>query len=144
MLYKPNQPFMLEFVEKRSDVEIQNPVHFLSHHPYPQRVQCILLSTPGSESVAKSLEVLFPYLVEYCGHRLLDDLVLQRGDTQWPFPTIALIDPGPSRRLCSVSLPMNPAVEVLDSFLHTLFILYPRHPIHSWRRLLLQAVVTLQ
>src|SRR6266487_5638135 len=74
MFHKPDQPIMLEFVEKGSNVEIQNPVHFLPHDSHPQRVQCILLSASWPESVAETQKVLFPYLVENRPDRVLKGL----------------------------------------------------------------------
>jgi len=54
MFHKLYQPMVLEFVEKGAHVEIQNPVHFLSHDPDPQRVPCVWLAAPWPESVAET------------------------------------------------------------------------------------------
>ncbi|MFN0172840.1 MAG: hypothetical protein ACKV22_41195 [Bryobacteraceae bacterium] len=102
MFHKPNQPVVLE-----SNVEIQNPAHFLPHDPYPQRVQCILLPAPRPESVAETQKVLLPYLAEYFPYSVLDDFILQRRDPQWPLPPIGFPDPGPSRRSCSIRSAMD-------------------------------------
>ena len=107
MFHKPDQPIVLEFVEKGSNVEIQNPVHFLPHDSYRQRVQCILLSASWPESVTETQKVLFPYLAEDRPYRGLDDFVLQCRDPQRPFPTIRFRDPGSSRRSCSIGSAMD-------------------------------------
>jgi hypothetical protein len=54
MFYKLDQPTMLDFVEKGSDIKIQNPAHFSAHDPHPQRVQRIMLSAPRPESVTEA------------------------------------------------------------------------------------------
>jgi hypothetical protein len=77
MFHKLDQPIMPEFVEKGSDIEIQNPVRPLAHHPDPQRIQCIVLTAPGPKPVIKAQKVLFPYLVENGSHRVLNDLIFQ-------------------------------------------------------------------
>src|ERR1700694_2253855 len=135
MFHKLDQPCMLEFVEKGSNVEIQNPVHFLSHHPYPQRVQCFWLAAPRPESVAETQKVLFPNMAENLPYRVLDDFVLQCRDPQRPFPPIGFLNPGSSRRSCSIGSAMDSSVQVAQACLQVFSILLPRHPIHSWRRL---------
>jgi len=52
-----------------------------------------MLFAPRPEPVRKIQQVLFPDLVEYLHHRRLDDFVLQRRDSQWPFPPIGFVDP---------------------------------------------------
>jgi hypothetical protein len=137
MFHKLYQPIVLEFVEKRSDVEIQNPVHFPVHDPHPQRVQSILLAASWPESVAEAQKVLFPDLVENRSHCVLDELVLQRRHSQRPLPTIGLRDPDSARRLRSIGSAMDSSMQVGEASLQVFSILLPRHPIHSRRRLFL-------
>src|SRR5260370_26420003 len=142
MLYKPDQPIVPEFVEKRSNIEIQNPIHFLPHDSHPQRVKCILLSASRPETVAETQKVLFPYLVEDRPYRGLDDFILQCRDSQWPLPPIGFRDPGSSRRSCSIGSAIDSSMYVAKLYLQVSSIFFPRHPIHSWRRLFLRAVTT--
>src|SRR5260370_24262791 len=107
MFHKPDQPIVLEFVEKRSNIEIQNPIHFLPHDSHPQRVQCIFLSASRPETVAKTQKVLFPYLVEHRPYRGLDDFILQCRSAQWPSPTIGCRDRGSSRQAASIAAAMH-------------------------------------
>ena len=79
MFRKLNQPRVLEFIEKGSNVEIQNPVHSLAHDPDPQRIQRIMLTASGPETVTEAQN---PYLVENRSDRVLDDFVLQCRDSQ--------------------------------------------------------------
>src|SRR6516225_448942 len=141
MFHKLDQPTMLEPVEKGSDIKIQNPVHLLAHDPHPQRIQGIVLAAPGPESVTEAQKVLFPDLVEDRPDRVLDDFVLQCRDTQGALPPIGFRDPDSTRRLCSICSTMNSPMQVGEPYLQVSSIFFPRHPIHSWRRLFLQAVI---
>src|SRR6516225_1888770 len=141
MFHKLDQPTMLEPVEKGSDIKIQNPVHLLAHDPHPQRIQGIVLAAPGPESVTEAQKVLFPDLVEDRPDRVLDDFVLQCRDTQGALPPIGFRDPDSTRRLCSICSTMNSPMQVGKPCLQVSSIFFPRHPIHSRRRLFLQAVI---
>ena len=143
MFHKLDQPIVLEFVEKGSDIQVHNPVHFLAHDPYPQRVQCILRSAPRAESVAEAQKVLFPYLVENLPHRVLDDFVFQRRDPQRSLPSVGFRYPDSSRRLRSIRPAMDAALKVRQPSLQTFSIFLPRHAIHSGRCLSFQTVVAL-
>src|SRR5215471_19324643 len=130
MFHKLDQPRVLEFIEKGSDVEIQNPVHSLAHYPDPQRIQSIMLATPGPESITEAQKVLFPYLVEDCSDRVLDDLVFQCRDSQWTLPPIGFRNPDSSRRLRLICSAMDSSMQVGQPCLQVPSILFPRHPIH--------------
>src|SRR5215469_2269840 len=142
MFHKLDQPTVLDFVEKGSDIKVQNPAHFSPHNPYPQRVQRIMLSAPRPESVAKAQKVLFPYLVEDCPGRVLDDLILQCRDSQRTLPPVGFRYPDSSRRLCLICSTMDSSMQVGQPSLQVSSIFFPRHSIHSRRRLFLQAVIT--
>lgn len=81
MLDHTDHPIVLDFVEKRPDVQIENPVHFLTRDPDLERVPCILLAAPRPEPIRKTQKILFPYLVENLSHRMLNDFILQRCDS---------------------------------------------------------------
>src|SRR5215472_294434 len=142
MFNKLDQPRVLEFVEKRSDVEIQDPVHSLAHDPDPQRIQRIMLTASGPESVTEAQKILFPYLVEDRFDRVLDDFVLQCRDSQRALPPVGFRNPDSSRRLRLIYSAMDSSMQVGQPCLQVSSILFPRHPIHPWRRLFLQAVIT--
>jgi hypothetical protein len=46
-----NQPFVRQMIEEATNVGIENPVHFLPHDPHPQRVQRLMLASPGPETI---------------------------------------------------------------------------------------------
>ncbi len=71
MLDKLDHPLVSDFVEKRLDVQVEHPVHFLAHNPDVQRIQRIMLAAPRPEAIRKAFEVLFPDLVENCPYRSL-------------------------------------------------------------------------
>src|SRR5580658_8478478 len=100
-----------------------------------------MLPAPLPEPIGKALEVLFPDCVENPPHRVLNDFVLQRRDTQWPLPAIGFWDIDSSRWLRPIGSTMNPAVEVLQSLLQALSIFFPRHPVHPGRSLLLESKI---
>src|ERR671935_1515053 len=102
-----------------------------------------MLAAPRSETVAEALEVLFPDLVENRLHRVLNDFVLQHRDPQWSLPSIGFVYPDSARRLRSISSAMDPPMQVGKPSLQVLSIFLPCHPVHSRRRLFLQAIVTL-
>jgi hypothetical protein len=134
---------VIDLVEKRPDVKVENPAHLLSGNPNVERVQRIVLASPWSEPIRKAQEILFPNLVENCPYRVLDDFVLQRRDSQWSLPSIAFRDPDSSCWFCSISSAMDSPMQVAQSRLQSLSILFPRHSVYSWGRLLFQAVVAI-
>jgi len=137
-----NQGAVWNTIQKGSDVEIQNPVHPLAHDPDPQRIQRVMLTASGPESVTVAQKILFPYLVEDRSDRVLDDFVLQCHDSQRTLPPVGFRNPDSSRRLRLIYSAMDSSMQVGQPYLQVLSILFPRHPIHPWRRLFLQAVIT--
>jgi hypothetical protein len=101
-----------------------------------------MLAAPGPETVAKAQKVLLPYLVENRSDCVLDDLVLQCRDSQWSLPPIGFRYPDSSRRLRSICSTMDSSMQVRYSCLQVSSIFFPRHPIHSRRRLFLQTEIT--
>src|ERR1700720_4078252 len=84
-----DQLFVRYVIEKALYVQIENPVHSLPLDRHIQRIQRHMLPAPRSEPVGEPPKILFVYLVEDRHHSLLDDLVLQRRDSQWPLLAIA-------------------------------------------------------
>ena len=142
MLDELDQPIVFDFVEKRPDVQVEHPVHFLAHNPDVQRIQCIMLAAPRPEPVREAQKVLFPDLVENRPYRVLYDFIFQRRDPQWSLPPIGFRDPDSPRRLRSICPTMDSPMQVAKARLQALSIFFPRHPVHSRRSPFLQAVVT--
>jgi len=80
VLNKSDHPTVIDFVEKRSDIQIEHPVHLLTRDPDVERIQRIVLVAPGPEPIREAQKVLLPNLGEDRSDRVLDDLVFQRRD----------------------------------------------------------------
>src|SRR5262244_1227391 len=87
---EPDQPVLTDFVEERSNVGVQYPVHLRALDPDNERIQRIVRATPGSESVREPEEVFLVDRVEHCNRRPLDDLVLQGGNRKRALPAVRL------------------------------------------------------
>ena len=90
MFQEPDQPFLADLVEERSDVGVQYPVHLRALDPDNERIQRVVRAAPGSESVREPEEVLLVDRVEHRGRRPLDDLVLQSGNRDRALSAIRL------------------------------------------------------
>jgi hypothetical protein len=90
-----DQPFLADFIEERSDVGVQYPVHLLALDPDDKRVLRVVRAAPGPESVREPEEVFLVDRVEHRGRRPLDDLVLQSRNRERTLPAIRLgyVDP---------------------------------------------------
>ena len=58
MLDEANQPLSADFIEERADVGVKDEVHFLTGDPDRERVERVVRSPSGSESVREPEEVL--------------------------------------------------------------------------------------
>ena len=101
-----------------------------------------MLAALRPESVAETEKVLFVDLVQYPYHRLLDDLVLQRGDADRSLAAIRFGYPYPLRGLRPVSAALYPLVEVQLSGLQSLTVLMPCHLVYSGCRVALERIVS--
>jgi hypothetical protein len=68
---------------------------------------------------------------DHLGHAALDELVLQRSDSEWALPPIGLWDKRSTRRFRAVRSSLKPFVESLDIFIKIRLVLLPRYPIDS-------------
>jgi len=97
----------------------------------PQRIQCLMLTAPGSESVGEAHKVLFVNLVEDRHDCVLNDLILQGSDAQRTLP------PSPFRyarspgRLRSIRPPMDAAMQVRQLLIQVRPVLMPSHAIDT-------------
>jgi hypothetical protein len=76
MLQEPDQPFLVDLVEERSDVGVQYEAHLLAVDPDAERIQRVMRAAPRPESVRHSEEVFLIDRVQQRDHCPLDDLVL--------------------------------------------------------------------
>jgi hypothetical protein len=96
MFEEPHHPSMIERVEKRLDVGVEHPVHPSLVEPTPECIQRLMLTAPRPESIREAEKVRFIDRRQHRDHRLLDDLVLQRGNAQRPLCPIRLRNINPS------------------------------------------------
>ena len=71
-------------IEKALDIRVQHPVHLLPVNPSVESVQRIVLAAPRSESIREAKKILLVDRLQNVHDRLLDDLVLQAQNAQWP------------------------------------------------------------
>jgi hypothetical protein len=90
---------------------------------------------PRPEPVAEAPEVHLVDGVQHLDDGPLDDLVLQRGDTQRTLPPIRLRDVHPPARLGPEPARLHPSMQILEVGLQVLPVLGPRHPVHPRRGL---------
>ena len=133
---------MVNPVKEAFDISIQYPVHTFSGDRHAQCIECVVLADTRPEAIAETEKVLLVDALQYLQHRLLDNLVFQRGDAQRPLSAVGLGNPQATRRLSSVGSPVNPTVEVCNVVLHVSLIFVPRHPVHADCRRFLQVVET--
>ena len=100
-----------------------------------------MLAASWTETIGEAQEIRFIDLVEDRHYGLLNDLVLQGCDAQGALPSIGFRDVGSLGRLRSIRASMDSAMQVCQFLLQARLVLFPRHPIHSGRSILLQSVV---
>lgn len=77
---KPKHPAVIDFIEKRPYVGIQNPVHLPALDSDRERVQRIVLSTPQPEPIRKPQKILFIDCTQHHDDGVLHNPVLYRGN----------------------------------------------------------------
>jgi len=77
MLEKLLQPFMVDGVEKPTDVCIEHPVYLPLVQTYPQRVQCVVRASAWPKPITEADKILLVDVFEHGFDGLLDDFVLQ-------------------------------------------------------------------
>ena len=90
MFQETDQPVLTEFVEKRSDVGVDYPVHIRAIDSNRKRIQRIVRAASGSETVREPEEIFLVDRVEHRDRRSLDNLVLQRGNRDRALPAVRL------------------------------------------------------
>ncbi len=85
-----HQPPVVDVVEEPTDVCIEHPVHLPPAEPDEERVQRIVLATSRPEPIGEAQEVVLVDGVQHLDRRSLDDLVLQRGDSERSLPPVGL------------------------------------------------------
>ncbi len=79
-------------IQEAPNVTIQHVVHPLPRQRDPERIQGVMRAASRPEPVGEPPEILLVDLDEDRDHRLLDDLVFQRGDRSWTLPPLGRRD----------------------------------------------------
>ena len=120
VLEKPRQPRMIQAGEAVADVRVEHPVHLPLQDPGRERIQRIVRAAPRTEPIGETEEVRLVDGVQHLDDGPLDDLVLQRGDTERPKPPVRLRDVRPARWSRPVRPPVQPRVQIPEVDLQVL------------------------
>src|ERR1700685_2098450 len=143
VLDKLHSPFVALVVKESTDVRTQHPAHSLPMESHTERVQRLMRAAPRPETIRKAFEVHLINFIEDGHHGLLNNLVLQRRDTQRTLPPVSLryIDSPRSSR--PVRSTMYPVVQIGEPTFQSGFIPFPRDTVHPGCSLPLQRVTAL-
>jgi len=136
-----HQPFVRNSIEEAFDIQIEHPVHFSHQQSRVERIQRLMLASPGPEPVRESEEIRFVDGVQHLSRRTLDNFVFQRRDSERSLPPVGLGDKHSTHRLRSIRSSLQPFGKVLEIPLQFLPVVPPRLPVHAWRGFLLQREV---
>src|SRR4051794_7459036 len=103
MLKEPHGPVVIKRVEERLDVSVKHPIHPPLGKSDTECIQGVMLVTPGSEPIGEAKEVHLVDRRQNRDDRLLDNLVLQRGNPQRSLSSVWLWNKHSPRRQSSVT-----------------------------------------
>lgn len=154
LLYKPEhaaignpvchefqQPLMFDAVEEGADVRVQDPADLALCESHMQRIERIMLTAPGPESIAESLEVRLVDGVEHKHQGLLHQFVFNAGDTQRPPAAVCLGYPDSSDRLWPVAPTVDATVQVMQAGVKPLAVFLPAQAIDAAGRVAVERMV---
>ncbi len=131
MFDETDQPIVVDRIEERADVGVNDPVDGFPADPDCERIQRIVLAATGSETVREAEKLLLANAVEYLDHCPLDDLVFNRRDPQWALTSIRLRNhPSPRGKRAIRSL-MYTRVKLLQLYFEILAVCFPCASIDS-------------
>ncbi len=143
-LQKRHQPFPVDAVEEPPDVHLDNPADLAPFDRVGQCVQRVMRQAPRPEAVREAVELRFVNRVQKIVHHCpLNDLVLQRDDTERSYAPVRLWYLYPPHRLRPIRPPVHAAVQVEQTLVQPVPVFPPRHPVHARSRVTLQSVVRL-
>jgi hypothetical protein len=143
VLEEPDHPFVVDGVEKPTNVCIEHPAHLSPLDPDRQGVQRVVLAASRPESVGETDEVLLVDGVQHLDRRSLDDLVLQRWHADRARSAIRLRDLYPPDGTRSIRSALQPRGQILKVGLEFLSVGLPRRPVDPRGPLPIQGAVRL-
>ena len=134
-----HQLLPVDAVEVLTDVHLHYPADLAPLHRVRQRIQRVVRRTPRPEPVVESVELrLVDRIEDLLHHRPLDDLVLQRGNTQLSHAPVRLRYLYPPDRSRPVRSTVYAVLQVKQPLGQFVPVLAPRHPVHARGRIPLQ------
>ena len=130
MLEEPHKPRVIEAGEVVADVRVEHPAHLLAVDPGRERIQRVMRAAPGAEPIREADEVRLVDAVKHLHDGALQDLVLQRGDTERSQPPVPLRDMRPPSRPGSIAPALDPPVQIPKVRFEVLPVGPPRHAVH--------------
>src|ERR1700740_946066 len=131
MLDELHHPFVVECIEKPTNICVQHIVHLPSPQRHRQRIQRLMLAASWPETIGEAQKVLLVNLVEDSCHSLLDEFVLQCRNSQRSLPTVSLRDIHSPGWLCPIRSTMDSTVQIKQPIFQSSLILLPCHAVHS-------------
>src|SRR6266699_1477163 len=120
-------------IEKALDVRVKHPDHLLAIDPGVESIQRIVLAATRSESIREAEKILLVDGLQNGHDGLLNDLVLQAQNAEWPLGTVRLRDIRPSGRAGSIAAPVHSVVQVFQFLFERFSVGLPCHAIDSGR-----------
>ena len=124
---------MIQRVEKLPDVHFQNPAASAVHRPLPQVFQGFVCRSSRPEAIRAGIEVLLVDRLQQHDDRPLEDLVLQRGNSDRASlgSRARLGNMHPPHRRCPVRPGLRPVQERLEVGLQVFRVLGPGLSVHA-------------
>ena len=129
MRHHPQQPFVVDRIEKAAKVGIEHPVHALAHQRRMQRRKSHMRVPSWPEAVGEAEEIDLVDGAEKLGDCTLNDLVLQSRHAERALPAIGFRDVDTPNRLWPVTARVDAGAEIPEVGLQVLLVRRHRHPI---------------
>lgn len=130
----PHQPALVDGIEVGLDIRVQDPAHLLRGDRHVHRVQGIMLTAPRPESIAEPQKQRLVDGFPYPHHRLLDDLVFQRGDADWALAAVGLGNPLAEDGLAPVAVGVQATAKVGQPLFQPFAVAGPIFAVHTHGR----------
>ena len=129
--HETDEPSLADRIEVRPDVRVENEVHLFAGDPDDKGIQRIVLSASGPEPVREPEEVFLVDRVQHRYHCPLDDLVLQRSDSEWTPSAIWLWYVPSPRWQCPICSPLNSCMQIREPELEVCLVVLPRQSVYT-------------
>ena len=122
-------------IQEGHDVGLENPLHLAPMDNLIQGAHRVMRTASWPKALGALEKVLLVDGLQHLAHGVLDHLVLERRDANWPGRTLGLGDVHTSDRLMAIPLGLQPCVQILEIVLQVLPVCLLGDPIHPHRRI---------